>query len=85
MPAFANTVLGAWETHPDPRSEVTTPIMSLVEQRQFAKLALRDVPGGKEAFNQHFGTVSTREQYGILPIPDTGFPWSLGWGVIQLK
>jgi hypothetical protein len=81
MPAFANTPFGAWETHPDPRSQVDIPIMSIVQQRQFVKMALSDVPGGPEAFQKHFGGSYIRNGRGPLPIPDVGVPWSLGYGV----
>ena len=85
MGSLGYTPLLVWENFPDPRVANHVPIMSEVQQREFAKMALRDVPGAKDAFHQHFGGTYLQNGKGVTPIPDTGLPWTLGHGIETLR
>ena len=78
MSGFGDTALLCSDPFADPRIEIHTPFMSLVQKRQFAKAALEHIPGGKDAFNRVFGGPYVRQPGGLIPIPDTGVPWTLG-------
>lgn len=77
--------LSVWENFPDPRAAGYIPVMTEMQERQFVKMALGDMPGAKEAFHQHFGGTYIQNGKGISPIPDTGIPWTLGWGIETLR
>ena len=78
MSGWGNTALLVSDPFPDPRVASHMPIMTEIQARQFAKMALREVPGGRDAFHHVFGGKYVRTPGGLTPLPDTGVPWTLG-------
>ena len=77
MSGFGYTNLVAWSMFPDKREHIDVPHMNEMQIRKFAKLALQDVPGGKEAFNHAFGGSYIRNGVGMGYTPYIGIPWNL--------
>ena len=78
MSGFGDSKLLVWDPFPNPDVENHIPILTELQQRQLAKAALKNVPGGQTAFNRAFGGGYKQDPHGQISIPDTGMPWTLG-------
>ena len=75
--SYGNSQLCVWDPFADPRVESAVPVLNESQQKQFAKMALSDIPGAEAAFNQHFGGTYKASPFGFISIPDLGVPWTL--------
>ena len=80
MSGYGSSPILVSDPFPDPRVEAAAPTLTELQQRQFVKMALSNVPEASSVFNQHFGGNYKASPFGFIPIPDTGVPWTLTFG-----
>jgi hypothetical protein len=73
--SFKETAFTVYDYFQDPRTAVPVPIMSRLEQMQFAKIALQKTEHGRKAFEKVFGEPVLANPLGQPRIPYTPVPF----------
>lgn len=74
MGGFSNTILGLLDAYPDPREEVSIPLMTKIAQQRFVKMAVEHIPGAQKPFNEVYGGTYTASAFPPVKLLDTGLP-----------
>ena len=72
--AYNTTALHMFDPFPDPAENRIKPILTDIQKREIAKMALEHVPGAKDVFNRVFSGDVAANPLGIQPIVYTGVP-----------